>query len=88
MTDPKDTSEKKERPQHEALREFQPLPAEPNMPDEAGEASGWIDRAPYAREEPEPGRDDASGLPGEDERRGERRKKLYEEGATEVDEID
>jgi hypothetical protein len=63
------------------------VPAEPTMPDEVGEETPRIDRMSGIREETRKS-DDASGMPANDERRGEQRKRRYEEGASEVSSLD
>ena len=68
------------------MRELDPVPAEPRSPDESGEGSATQhDARVTSRREHDT---DASGLAVDDAARGERRKQLYRDGATEVSETD
>jgi hypothetical protein len=57
------------------------------MPDEVGEETPRVDRMSAIHETTRKS-DDASGIPTDDERRGEQRKRRYAEGASEVSETD
>lgn len=68
------------------MKEIDPVPAEPRSPDEAGEASGVQGDARMVQER---GHDsDSSGLAVDDPARGEKRRRQYRDGATEVSETD
>jgi hypothetical protein len=63
------------------------VPQEPVQPDESGSGTASGTTGGY-REERTSGGSDASGLPVDDEARGEKRRQRYEEGSTEVSSLD
>jgi hypothetical protein len=66
---------------------IKPVPAEPRSPDEAGEAMpGAQDDRRVVEERHHAS--DASGLPVDDNARGEKRKQQYRDGMSEVSEMD
>ncbi|HEY8551762.1 MAG TPA: hypothetical protein VIL35_17525 [Vicinamibacterales bacterium] len=71
-------------PDNDSIREA--VPPEPNSPDEAGENVAVTPRTGRAREERVA--PDSSGIPVDDERRGEQRRRDADQGATEISEMD
>lgn len=68
------------------MKHIDPVPAEPRSPDEAGESSGVQGDPRMVQEKRHDS--DASGLAVDDPARGEKRRRQYQEGATEVSETD
>jgi hypothetical protein len=69
------------------MEEIKPVPAEPRSPDEAGEATPGAEADRRVVEE-RLHASDASGLAVDDAARGEKRKRQYRDGMTEVSELD